>query len=70
MRYRGEHLNRKKLLWACLSYLSCQGDKIKGSVIDSGKDVYMRIINEQEIFTARKRGISRKGGSELPKLHY
>ena len=44
-RYRGENLNRKKLLLSCLGYLSTQGDKIKGGVIENGKEVYMRMMD-------------------------
>ena len=62
-------LHRKKLQTMCLGYLSSYGDKIKGSVIENGKDVYMKMIDEQEIFTARKRMGSKKA-SELPKLYY
>ena len=44
-RYRGENLNRKKLLLSCLGYLATQGDKIKGGVIENGKEVYMRMMD-------------------------
>ena len=54
-----------------LNFLIYHGDKVKNTLIESGKDVYNRIIEEnQEIFTSRKRGISKKGGSELPKLFF
>ena len=69
-RYRGENLNRRKLLVSCLGYLSTQGDKIKGGIIENGKEVYLRMMDEQEIFSVRKKGLSKRGGSELPKLHY
>ena len=54
-----------------LNFLIYHGDKVKNTLIESGKDVYNRIIEEnQEIFTSRKRGISKKGGSELPMLFF
>lgn len=43
-RYRGDLINRRRLLWVCLNYLSYQADKIKGNVIESGKDVYSRMM--------------------------
>jgi hypothetical protein len=32
-KYRGELIQRRKLLWVCLNFLSYQGDKVKGGVI-------------------------------------
>jgi hypothetical protein len=46
-RYRGESLTRKRLLWVCLNYLSAQGDRVKGSLIESGKEVYLRMLDDQ-----------------------
>ena len=40
-------MQKKKLLWVSLSFLSHQGDKIKGTVIESGKDVYLKMVDEQ-----------------------
>jgi len=54
-----------------LNFLVYHGDKVKNTLIESGKDVYTKILEEnQEIFTSRKRGLSKKAGSELPKLFY
>ena len=44
-RYRGDLINRKKLLMVCLNYFSVQGDKIKGSILENGKDVYIRMMD-------------------------
>ena len=52
-----------------LNFLSSQGDRVKGTVIESGKDVFCKMMDETDIFTARKRVLSKRGGSELPKLH-
>jgi hypothetical protein len=47
-----------------LNFLIVQTDKIKGGLIDSGKDIFNRMIEEsQEIFSIRKRGLSRRMGS-------
>ena len=32
-KYRGELLQRKKLLWVCMNFMSYQGDKVKGNLI-------------------------------------
>jgi hypothetical protein len=60
-KYRGENFQRRKLVIAYLNFLVFNSDKIKGSLIESGKDVYYRMIEEsQEIFTTRKKGLSNK----------
>ncbi len=56
---------------AFLNFFVFSADKIKGSLIESGKDIYIRMIEDsQEIFTSRKKGLLKKIGSELPKLHF
>lgn len=71
MRYRGDQLNKRKLGIICLSYLIFHGDKIKGNILENGKDVYLRMIEEsQQIFVTRRKAMSKKGGSQLPKLHF
>jgi len=43
-KYRGDFIQRRKLATLCLNYIVFHTDKIKGSLIDSGKDVYLKMM--------------------------
>lgn len=63
-KYRGDHFNRRRLVTAYLNFFVFNSDKVKGGLIESGKDVYIRMIEDsQEIFTSRKKGLVKKIGS-------
>jgi hypothetical protein len=47
-RYRGEHFQRRKLVAAYLNFLVFHSDKIKGTLIESGKDIYNRMMDENQ----------------------
>lgn len=47
-KYRGEHLNRRKLVVAYLNFLIFHSDKIKGTLIESGKEIYIRMLEESQ----------------------
>ncbi len=37
-------MNRRRLLSMCLNFLVYQSDKIKGNLIESGKEVYSKMV--------------------------
>ena len=43
-KYRGEVVNRKILLQVALEHFVKSGDKIKGGIIEQGKEVFQRMV--------------------------
>ena len=72
IKYRGDVMMRRRLATACLTFLAYHSDKIKGEVIESGKELYLRMADESKdmfISCRKTASIGKRAGSELPKLH-
>lgn len=71
-RFRGEYTSKRSLIQLCLEQHVKNGDKIKGGLIENGKEIFNRMAGGSEDYQqSRRRSISRKKQrqSELPKVY-
>ena len=53
-----------------LEFFVKQTEKIKGTILENGKDVFIRVLESgEDVFRQRKKTTSKRKPSELPKLY-